>query len=215
MSGSPPRWSFGNAPLDETRRFAALARRIASLLLQMEAPSALAAELTASLERAEAGLAALAPRDPRPRVGDASQGGGRPYLDHSRDIGDYNPAFPAYTLRVEGDRALGSVAFPVLYEGPPGLVHGGCLALVFDQIIQHHNCEVGQAGKTVSLEVRYSAPTPLLTDLRFEIERRLDGRRIESTARLFAGDTLCATATLRAVAGDLASLPVFSGRRSP
>lgn len=215
MSGSQPKWEFGNAPLEETRRFAAILRRIASLVLQMEAPSEQVAELTATLERAEDGLAALAPADPRPRVGTAVDGDGRVYLDHARDIGGYDPAFPVYTIDVEGDRATGRVTFPVLYEGPPGLVHGGFLALLFDQIIQHHHCDVGQTGKTTGLEVRYSAPTPLLTELRFEIERKLDGRRIESTARLFHGETLCATATMRVVAGNRSSLPAVSKRRTP
>ena len=214
MSRGLPRWEYGNAPLDETRRFAAVSRRVASLVLQMETPSAEVAELTATLERAEAGLAALAPRDSRPRVGAASQGDGRVYLDHSRDVGDYDPAFPVYALEVDGDRATGSVRFPLVYEGPPGLVHGGCLALLFDQIIQHHNCDAGRSGKTIGLEVRYAAPTPILTELRFEIERRVEDRRIESTARLFHGDTLCATATLRAVAGDRAALPAVSPRRA-
>jgi len=215
MSGAGGKWRFGDAPLEETRRFASVARRVASLLLQMEAPSAEAAALTAALEDAEAKLAAQAPGDPRPRVGDAADGAGRVYLDHSRDIGLYNPAFPLYEMEVDGDRATGTVCFPLLYEGPPGIVHGGFLALLFDQIIQHHNCDVGQAGKTTRLEVRYAAPTPLLETLRFEVERGVDDGRIVSTARLFHGEKLCSEATLRAVAGDLAALPAVSTRRTP
>lgn len=206
-------WKFGEAPLPETERYAAIVRRISSLVLQMEAPSEAVAELCSALERAEAELAGRAPGDSRPRIGDASEGDGRVYLDHSRNIGQYNPAFPLYTLEVDGDRATGSVRFEVLYEGPPGLVHGGFLAAFFDMVIQHHNCDVGMAGKTTRLEVRYSAPTPLLRELHFDVERSVDDKRIESTARIFAGDTLCATATMRAVAGNLAALPPVSSRR--
>ena len=207
-------WRFGESALPETERYAALARRVSSLILQMEAPSEVVAELTAALERAEAALAALAPADPRPRIGDASDGDGRVYLDHSRGVGAYNPAFPEYALRVEGNRAAGTVSFPVLYEGPPGVVHGGFLAVFFDQVIQQHNCDVGRAGKTTRLELRYLAPTPLLRELRFEIERTEEERRIESSARLFAGDVLCATATMQAVAGSQAALPRVSPRRA-
>jgi len=211
-------WKFGEAALEETERYAAIARRISSLILQMEAPSDVVAELNAALERAEAGLAALAPGDARPRIGNAADGEGRVYLDHSRSVGAYNPAFPIYTLEVDGSRAAGTVTFPVLYEGPPGLVHGGFLAVFFDQAIQHHNCDVGTAGKTTRLDVRYSAPTPLLSELRFEIDRSVDERRIVSTARLFKrdekGDVLCATATMQAVAGNLAALPPVSRRRT-
>ena len=206
-------WKFGEVPLPETGRFAAVARRVCALVLQMEAPSEGVRELTAVLERAEAELAALAPPDPRPRVGDACDGDGRVYLDHARDVGTYNPAFPTYSLQVDGDRASGTVRFPILYEGPPGLVHGGFLAVFFDLVIQHHNCDVGVAGRTTRLEIRYSAPTPLLTELRFEIERRAEDRRIESTARLFHGDLLCAAATMRAAAGNRAALPPVSPRR--
>lgn len=210
-----PKWTFGEAPLPETRRFAAVARRVASLLLQMEAPSELVAELTSALERAESELQALAPSDPRPRIGDAKDADGRVYLDHARNVGLYNPAFPVYDIEVDGDRASGDVRFPVLYEGPPGIVHGGFLALLFDLIVQHHNCDVGQAGKTTRLEVRYLAPTPLLETLHFEIERKLADGRIESSARLLHGERLCATATMRAVAGDRAALPPVSTRRRP
>ena len=85
------------------------------------------------------------------------------YLDHGRDIGAYNPSFPEYDLTVDGPRATGTVTFPIAYEGPPGVVHGGFLALFADCIAQHHNCEVGVAGKTVSLAIRYRRPAPLLT----------------------------------------------------
>jgi len=206
-------WEFGEAPLSETERFADVARRVTSLVLQMERPSEAVAELIRSLERAEVKLTAQAPSDPRPRVGAAMDGDGRVYLDHARNAGVYNPALPVYEIEVDGDRASGTVAFPILYEGPPGLVHGGFLAAFFDLVIQHHNCDAGVAGKTTRMEIRYSAPTPLLAALRFEIERRSEDRRIESTARLFHGETLCATGTVRAVAGRLSGLPPVSGRR--
>lgn len=207
-------WTFGERALEETERFAEIVRRISSLVLQMEAPSDSVAELISALERAEAALAARAPSDDRPRVGEAADSDGRVYLDHARDIGRFNPAFPTYTIEVDGSRATGSVCFPLLYEGPPGLVHGGFVALLFDQVIQHHNCDVGQAGKTTRLDVAYRAPTPLATELRFEVERHAEGRRIESNARLLHGDVVCATASMRAVAGDRGALPAVSLRRA-
>jgi len=93
-------------------------------------------------------------------------------------------------------------------------VHGGFVALFFDQVVQHHSCDRDQAGKTTRLEVRYLAPTPLLTELHFEIERRVADGRIESTARLFAGERPCAEAVIRAVAGHRANLPAVSPRRA-
>ena len=148
-----------------------------------------------------------------PRVGERHDESGRIYLDHSRDIGAFNPAFPVYDLVGDGDRATGSVEFPILYEGPPGVVHGGFVAVFFDAVIQHHNCEVGVAGKTTHLEVRYRRPTPLLVPLTFQIERVATAEHIESTARLMRDDTICAEATMRAIAGDRAALPAVSPRR--
>ena len=84
----------------------------------------------------------------------------------------------------------GTVTFPLAYEGPPGIVHGGFLAVFFDSVIQHHNCDVGVAGKTTSLTVTYRRPTPLLTKLQFELERSVAERRISSTGRLMAGELL-------------------------
>lgn len=206
-------WTFGEPALAQTRRYAAAARRVSSLVLALETPAPVVDQLTDALERAADELEALVPPDARPRVGDAADADGRVYLDHSRHIGQFNPAFPEYDLVIDGDRAHGTVAFPELYEGPPGVVHGGFLALFFDCAIQHHNCDLGVAGKTTGLELRYRAPTPLRTELGFDLERSVEGQWITSTGELRAGDQVCVTATMRAVAGDRAALPEVSRRR--
>jgi len=206
-------WEFGEAPLAQTQRYAAAMRRVSSLVLQMEESTEAVDDLIARIEAAEPGLRAAVPSDPTPRVGEAASDTGRVYLDHSRGVAGYNPAFPVYELEADGDHAEGKVNFPVLYEGPPGLVHGGFLSLLFDLVIQQHNCDVGVAGKTTRLEVRYAAPTPLLTDLDITVERVVTGRRIESTATLSHGGTTCCTATMEAVAGRREALPAVSPRR--
>jgi hypothetical protein len=72
------------------------------------------------------------------------------------------------------------------------LVHGGFLAVFFDCVIQHQNCLVGLSGKTRSLNVAFRRPTPVLTDLRFDITRSEVERGITSTARLLLDDeVLC------------------------
>ena len=136
------------------------------------------------------------------------------YIDHARDIGAFNPCFPEYEITVDGDRASGTVSFPLAYEGPPGLVHGGFLAVFFDSVVQHHNCDVGVAGKTTSLALRYRRPTPLLTELRFEMTRAVDGSRIISDAQLLRDDKVLCEAHMDAIAGDRAALPAVSPRRS-
>ena len=208
------RWSFGVEPLPESLDVAALMRTVAGLVLSLEAPHPALARLAAALRSAEAELGELAPADPTPRIGPDATADRRVYIDHSRDIGAYNPCFPTYQLRVDGDRASGTVSFPIVYEGPPGIVHGGFLAVFFDSIVQHHNCDLGLAGKTTSLVLKYRRPTPLVSELEFEVERSVDERRINSTARLMAGGVVLCEAQVSAVAGSLAGLPEVSPRRA-
>ncbi len=208
------RWTFGAEPLRQTETLAALMRRVTGLALALEADDPAVDRLIADLRRAEDDLGARVPPDPAPRVGPAAAGDGRVYLDHARHIGAFNPCVPEYAITVEGDRAAGSVTFPLAYEGPPGVVHGGFLALFFDCAVQHHNCDVGEAGKTTSLVLRYRRPTPLLTPLAFTIERVAADGRIRSTGRLLAGLRVLCEADVDAIAGDRAALPEVSPRRS-
>lgn len=207
-------WTFGVEPLPQTADAAARLRRVTSLVLALEHPDPAVDDLLAALDVAERLLARRAPADPSPRVGAAAAGDGRVYLDHSRHIGAFNPCFPGYEIAVDGDHAEGTVNFPIAYEGPPGLVHGGFLALFFDAVIQHHNCDAGVAGKTAGLSLRYRRPTPLLTDLRFVLARSADGPRLSSTGRLLAGDVLLCEAEMDAVKGDRSRLPEVSSRRA-
>jgi hypothetical protein len=211
---SSSHWVFGVEPLPETREIASLLRSVAGLVLSLEAPHAAVERLAAALRSAEQELRTLAPANPAPRIGRDAASDGRIYLDHSRDIGAYNPCFPIYRIRVDGDRASGTVEFPIAYEGPPGIVHGGFLALFFDAVVQHHNCDVGQSGKTTSVAVTYRRPTPLLRELSFEVERAVDERAITSLARLLSGGKVLCEAEVRAIAGDRAALPEVSSRRA-
>jgi hypothetical protein len=207
------RWTFGEAPSPQTERAAALLRRVTDLMLSLEDDEAALERLVADLERAEHDLAARAPTELAPRVGDRVAGEGRLYLDHARDIGAFDPCFPSYDITVDGDHAHGTVTFPIAFEGPPDVVHGGFVALLFDCVVQHHNCDVGLAGKTTSLMVRYRRPTPLRSPLTFTIDRRAGDGRITSTCRLLHGDRLLCEAEVQAVASDRSRLPEVSPRR--
>ncbi len=48
-----------------------------------------------------------------------------------------------------------------LYEGPPGLVHGGVSALILDQILGEAAAVGGGPGMTGRLTMHYRRPTPL------------------------------------------------------
>ena len=180
----------------------------------METPTDELRRADRAARRGRAGAGRLGARArPRPAVGDDGDADGRVYLDHSRDIGAFNPSSRSTRSRSTATGPRGTVEFPIVYEGPPGIVHGGFLAVFFDSVVQHHNCDVGVAGKTTRLDVSFRRPTPLLTPLTFDIERAAQADRIESHARLRRGDVLCAEATMQAIAGDRAALPAVSPRR--
>jgi hypothetical protein len=207
-------WTFGVTPLAQTREIAPLLRRVAGLVLALEHADPAVQQLIIDLRAAEHALAPNVPADSGPRLGLDAPEHARPYVDHSRDIGAYNPCFPEYDIVVTGDRATGTVTFPIVFEGPPGLVHGGVLATFFDGVVQHHNCDVGVAGKTSSLLVEYKRPTPLGVPLTFGIDRETDARRITSRVELLLGDDTLCTATMSAVAGDRSRLPYVPPRRA-
>jgi acyl-coenzyme A thioesterase PaaI-like protein len=77
-------------------------------------------------------------------------------------VGMRNPV--AVPLRVTHDpsgRAAAEFHLGPLYEGPPGLVHGGVVALVLDQIFGEAAAAGGAPGMTGTLTIRYTRATPL------------------------------------------------------
>ena len=187
---------FGEAPLPQTVAAAGAIRRLGSLLLSLEHPHPTVDTIVAQISDWEHELSAAASPDSAPRINfDDSEDNAsrRVYLDHATDIGAFNPCFPEYRFdHCDTQAASGDVTFPLVYEGPPGLVHGGFLAVFFDCVIQHQNCLAGLSGKTRSLNVTFRRPTPVLTELRFDIARSEVDRGISSTARLLLDDeVLC------------------------
>ena len=187
---------FGEAPLPQTVAAAGAIRRLGSLLLSLEHAHPTVDAIVAQISDWEHELSAAVPPDSAPRISFDEfdeDGSRRVYLDHATDIGAFNPCFPEYRFdHLDAETAFGQATFPLVYEGPPGLVHGGFLAVFFDCVIQHQNCLVGLSGKTRSLNVAFRRPTPVLTDLRFDITRSEVERGITSTARLLLDDeVLC------------------------
>jgi len=196
LTGAVPARSgsrFGEAPLAQTVAAAGAIRRLSSLLLSLEHAHPTVDAILTQISDWERELSAAVPPESAPRIGSDDDGSRRIYLDHATDIGAFNPCFPEYHFdHFDAETASGRVAFPLVYEGPPGLVHGGFLAVFFDCVMQHQNCLAGLSGKTRSLKVTFRRPTPVLTDLRFDIARSEVERGITSTARLLLDDeVLC------------------------
>jgi acyl-coenzyme A thioesterase PaaI-like protein len=156
----PPR--FGEQPLTQTTQAAAALRRLTGLLLSLENDHPAVDDMLSRFPRWEAELSAAAPADDSPRIGEDPDGRRRVYLDHASYIGAYNPCFPEYRFAVmSGDDASGTVTFPLVYEGPPGLVHGGVSALILDQLLGEAASAGGRPGMTGTLTIVYKHGTPL------------------------------------------------------
>lgn len=102
-------------------------------------------------------------------------------MPYSPFIGRRNPVSPRFKLHVDkpGETASGKATFPPSFTGPPGCVHGGIIAGVFDELLSVPNWTGGPGGFTGTLSVRYEKPTPLLTPLSLHAERvGREGRKI-------------------------------------
>lgn len=117
------------------------------------------------------------------------------HLGANPAIGVRNPVSPPLEPVVFPDGTIrADLVLGIEYQGPPGCVHGGIVALLFDEMLGLANAAAGSVGMTADLRVSYKSPTPLLQPLRFEARQiRTEGRKIWSAATLHAGDTLCAS----------------------
>lgn len=191
----------------EMRRLAAAARQLIERLVATSAPIEVLAESADDLERAALRFEGHAQGHLYEGFAESANAGGDPraFFDHSPLLGLANPLAPPIDVAMLDRRVEGRVVFGSAYEGPPGCVHGGFIAAAFDEVLGSAQSLSGSPGMTGTLTVRYRSPTPLHTELRFEGELdRVDGRKIFTVGRLFAGDRLCAEAEAVFISIDLA-----------
>jgi acyl-coenzyme A thioesterase PaaI-like protein len=81
--------------------------------------------------------------------------------------GPFNPFGLVGTHRRDGDEAVTTVRFGPAFEGPPGRVHGGAVALVFDEATATVLPMEGRFGFTGSVALKLRAPAPLGVDVEF------------------------------------------------
>ncbi len=179
----------------ELRRLADAARLIIERLVATDAPDEVIARATTDLEAAAERFAGYRQGSLYGFAETANAGDLSAMFDHSPFIGSANPLAPPITLEVVDGRLLGRVVFGSAYEGPPGCVHGGYVAGAFDEFLGATQSLSGAPGMTGTLSIRYERPTPLHAELRLEGELdHIERRKIYCIGRMFAGDTLTATA---------------------
>lgn len=180
----------------ERRRLASAMREVIEHLVVSDAPEDELRAAADALERYAKRLAGHPQRRAPLGFSEAATSGDvRAFFDYSPLIGLSNPISPPMELAVDGEVVRGRARFGTAYEGPPGYVHGGCVAAAFDELLGFTQSLTSHPGMTGTLVVRYRKPTPLHTELRCEATvQRVEGRKIFCEGRLYAGDTLCAEA---------------------
>ena len=105
-----------------------------------------------------------------------------------------NPLAPPLNVWIADGVAHGRATMGWAYEGPPGSVHGGFVAALFDQFMGVAQAIGGQPGMTGTLSTRYHRRTPLNTELclRGWVEK-IEGRKTFVHAEIHAGEVLTAS----------------------
>ncbi|HZT68035.1 MAG TPA: PaaI family thioesterase [Acidimicrobiales bacterium] len=144
----------------------------------------------------------------------ANAGTPRAFFDHSPMMGPANPLAPPASLIPEGDMVVGRVTFGAAYEGPPGCVHGGYVAAVFDELLGMTQSLGGQPGMTGTLTIRYRRPTPLHRELRLEGEIvAIEGRKTSTVGRCLLDGELISEAEGVFISVDLNRIAELYARR--
>jgi acyl-coenzyme A thioesterase PaaI-like protein len=119
--------------------------------------------------------------------------------------GRSNPLSPNLNMWFEDEMALGTVTCGWAYEGPPGHIHGGYVAAIFDQFMGMAQMLGKLPGMTGTLKVRYLRPTPLNRELALEARlERQEGRKTVICAEMRDGDKItasCEALFIRPLAG--------------
>ena len=115
-------WSFGEAPLPEVVELADVLRELTSTVLSLERTSPELEQLARGVARLAASAGGRRLRWIRHRaIGERATPDQRVYVDHSRDVGSYNPFFPDYELQVGGQRRRGEPCrSPCVTKARPG-----------------------------------------------------------------------------------------------
>lgn len=144
-------------------RLAAAARELAGSVVLTAVGETELEQATEQLEAVNARLRRrLGETPPRPDLGP----GGRMRALGNPVIGEANPLAPPLDVDT-GPDGTARVSFELgdVYEGPPGLVHGGICALILDHLLGSAGGAGGNPGMTADLSLRFRRPTPLRAPL--------------------------------------------------
>ncbi len=191
----------GAEPL-EIHKLATATRRLISLMSSKQIPPELAAEVCSLVESAYSNFESLETLSQFSGFAEsANSGDTTSFFDRSPIQGSANPLAPPlvinhYSNEVGKVKITATATFSGAYEGPPGCVHGGYIAAVFDEVLGSAQSLSGNPGMTANLSVNYRRPTPLFEEITYEAELvSVVGRKILTSGRSFFEGKVTAEAT--------------------
>ena len=119
----------------------------------------------------------------------------REFFPWSPIIGPLNPLSGDVELMVVDGRTTGRANLGAQYNGPPGMVHGGIIALLFAELLGATNVCNGLGGFTGTLSIRYERPTWIETELELESwVDRVEGRKVFTVGTISINGSVTARA---------------------
>ena len=117
------------------------------------------------------------------------------FFPYSPVIGPLNPMAPPARFDFSEGEMRGEMRLGPVFNGPPGAVHGGVTALVFDELLGCTALANGWGGYTGSLRVRYLKPIPIGARVRLEGRMgEVQGRKAAAHGQMWLNDDLYADA---------------------
>ena len=170
-------------------------RRITSAMVGLPIADEEIEAATASLGEVATRLETAAGSGRRLRAHPDPVGHPQDFFPSSPVIGFANPVAPPVVVEAVEGELRGTAFFDYQYEGPPTCVHGGVIAMVFDELLGAANIMAGTPAMTGTLTIKYRKPTPLRTPLRLEARcLGKDGRKVRTYGAIYNGDVLTAEA---------------------
>jgi hypothetical protein len=117
------------------------------------------------------------------------------FFPYSPVIGPLNPIAPPVEFELRDREIHAEHVFDAPYNGPPTAVHGGVIALVFDELLGTLGAMSDVGGFTGTLTIRYRSLTPIGSPIRMRgwIDRT-EGRKTFISGTMHHGETLCSEA---------------------
>jgi acyl-coenzyme A thioesterase PaaI-like protein len=189
----------------ETIETAAAVRELIARLRVADAPPEVLAEAAALAREASTRLEPYAVHDDKagqshlrtvPFSGDGfSMRRPAEFFPYSSVVGPMNPVAPPIALDFDGTTVSGAVTLGEVYAGPPGAVHGGIIALIFDELLGVVNVLSGVGAFTGTLSIRYERFTPIREELELSAHvDRTEGKKVFTVGTISAGGAVTARA---------------------